>query len=290
MRLEIATCHTLPEPDPDQPLLLDALDRAGIDARLLAWDAPNQPEPQQPAPVLLRSTWNYPQQPEAFLRWAEACAARAPLWNDLETLRWNIHKKYLLDLYREGFEIVPTVLVARGQQEENLAALMDAKGWDRVVIKPAISAGSFRTCSVDRRDADTTGQEALHALCADADALLQPYITSIHDYGERSLVWIDGDITHAIRKSPRFAGQSESVTESACPIQPDELRLARAVFASRQHLLYGRLDVVRLSSDPLSPLAIMELELIEPSLFLKQSPEALEKFVKAIQSRLTSTK
>jgi len=98
---------------------------------------------------------------------------------------------------------------------------------------------------------------------------------------ERSLVWIDGELTHAIRKSPRFAGGSESVSDEQ-PIAPDERALAERVLAPLSgELLYARVDVVR-DDDAGGAPRLMELELIEPSLFLRQCPRALDRLASAI--------
>ena len=113
MRLRVATCTTLPEPDPDQAPLAEALAAAGITAELLAWDDPAV-DWDAPIPTILRSTWNYAQDLEAFLGWLARVAAAAPLWNPLEVCRGNSHKRYLLDLAARGVPTVPTTLIPRG--------------------------------------------------------------------------------------------------------------------------------------------------------------------------------
>jgi hypothetical protein len=122
----------------------------------------------------------------------------------------------------------------------------------------------------------------LHALLVDRDALVQPYLPSVETHGERALVWIDGHFTHAVRKTPRWSGENESVSD-ALAVEPDERalgELALAPLASR--LLYARVDVAR---DERGEPLLMELELIEPSLFLAQHASALSRFVDAIIRR-----
>jgi hypothetical protein len=106
---------------------------------------------------------------------------------------------------------------------------------------------------------------------------------SVESTGERSVVWIDGEITHAIRKTLRLAGGVESVSD-AVPIADDERAFAlRAMAAVRSDdLLYGRVDMIR---DEAGDLHVMELELVEPSLFFRQHRPALDRFVAAIQRR-----
>ena len=126
--------------------------------------------------------------------------------------------------------------------------------------------------------------EVVRELVTAGDAMAQPYIASVESYGERSIVWIDGEITHAIRKSPRFVGESEVVSD-VMPIADDERQLATDVLARARLLgspLYARVDMVR--DDAGRPM-LSEVELIEPSLFLRQSAHAMDRLVAAIARR-----
>ncbi len=280
MDIDIATCARLPEPDFDAGPLAAALASVGLQPRLTAWDGPGNDRP--PAPMtLLRSTWNYPLHPDRFLEWIEATAARSELWNRPDVVRWNLHKSYLLDLEKKGVPVTPTALVRKGSVV-SLSSILEERGWDRAVVKPAISAASYRTLRVEQGGREN-GEEHLRNLLRDGDALVQMYLPSVEGYGERALVWIDGALTHAVRKSPRFDGEDESVSE-AMPITAAERRLAdQAVEAVDGELLYARIDLAPdRSGDPV----VMELELIEPSLFFPQCPAALEQFVAGIRRRL----
>ncbi|MBU6379453.1 MAG: hypothetical protein KJS95_13110, partial [Gammaproteobacteria bacterium] len=117
-----------------------------------------------------------------------------------------------------------------------------------------------------------------------SDLLVQPYLDSVDDYGERALVWIDGEFTHAVRKTPRFAGGVESVS-AALPITAAERAVGEAALAALAggDLLYARVDVAPGADG--SPV-VMELELVEPSLFLLQHPPALQRLVDSILRRL----
>ncbi len=112
---------------------------------------------------------------------------------------------------------------------------------------------------------------------------MQPYVPSVDDYGERSIIFIAGELTHAIRKAPRFAGGIEQTT-GPYPIDDAERALAEAALAPyRDRLLYGRVDLAR---DAAGRPMVMELELVEPSLFLARSAYALERLVGALAARL----
>jgi hypothetical protein len=271
----------LPEPDPDQETLLGALREAGLAAAMLAWDDPGAPRPGAFDLCVLRSCWNYFRAPEAFLAWCAEADRTSRLLNPLSVVRWNLHKRYLLELEAAGVPVVPTVFLERGAPAD-LPALLGERGWDDVVVKPAVSAASFRTRRFRPGEA-AAGQELLAALLTERDALVQPYLPSAELSGERALVWIDGELGHAVRKSPRLAGDDERVS-AAVAIAPAEREVAeRAMAAGRARVglpfLYGRVDLL---SDEAGTLRVSELELIEPSLFLVQSPPALERLVRAI--------
>jgi len=270
----------LPEPDADLPPLLSALRATGLTAEVLAWDDP-EADFASARLTLLRSTWNYSERPAEFLAWVDRVAARSALWNRRDTVRWNAHKSYLHDLEARGVPVVPTHLVQRGATT-TLAEVKHARGWSEVVVKPAVSGGSRGTVRVTPGDLER-GETHLRSLASREDVLVQPYLPSVEGHGERAIVWIDGEATHAVRKTPRFLGDAESVS-AAIPIEADEADLARrAVAAAPGPLLYARIDVARDAGG--SP-RVMELELIEPSLFFPQAPAALARYVAAVEKRL----
>jgi hypothetical protein len=273
MDVALASCLELPEPDHDEEILLQALKAMGIEVAVLPWDDPRV-DWSAVRLTILRSTWNYQQHRESFLAWAAATARVSELW-----------KRYLLDLEASGISITPTEVIPQGA-DIALEFIRSDRGWRDVVVKPAVSASSFRTLRVRREDG-RLGENHLRELAADGDVLVQSYLPSVEDYGERALVWIDGDLTHAVRKRPRFSGDHESVSE-AVEISRAEARVAeRTIGCTRdlltESLLYARID---LAPGPNGDLVVMELELIEPSLYFKQSSSALERFVAAISAKL----
>ncbi len=294
-RVALVTCATLPEPDPDETILLDALNGAGMEARLLAWDAPpGHPKHADPSDFhicVLRSCWNYYEQPDDFLAWADRAAASSRLLNPAPVVRWNAHKGYLRRLARAGLPVVPTVYADKGSRA-SFADILRANKWEDAVVKPCVSAASFMTRRFGAGDA-IEAQRFLDELMRSRDAMIQPYMRSVDDSGERSIMWISGgggggggEATHAIRKSPRFAGQEESVSGSL-PASDNERdlfeRTLDAVPFAKGELLYARLDLM---PDARGDMLISELELIEPSLFLLQEPRALRSFVRAVAARL----
>ncbi len=272
MKLRIATCKSLPEVDVDAAPLADALLAAGIDATLLAWDDPAA-NWDEPVPTLIRSTWNYALDVGRFLSWIDRASAAAPLWNSPHVVRSNVHKRYLLDLQARGVPVVPTILARSGEPV--------SMPWSKFVIKPEVGAGSLDTRVFEPGDPEARGH--LERILARGFALIQPYIASVDDYGERSLIYIDGALTHAIRKAPRFAGDNERI-DGPFPIADDEREVAEAALAPyASSILYGRVDLAR---DDAGQPRVMELELVEPSLFFARHPPALERFVARLMREL----
>ena len=274
--LRIATCKQLPEPDPDQDVLGAALAAGGFAAALCGWDDPDV-DWDAPIPTVLRSTWNYPLAIDAFRAWIDRVSRAARLVNPPDVVRDNLHKRYLVELAARGVPVVPTTLVERGQ-----ACDLAAIAAPRIVIKPEVGAGSLNAKTFERDRGDAAALH-LHELTRTGAALIQPYLHSVDDYGERSLMWIDGELTHAIRKTPRFAGDAERI-DGPFAIADDERAVAEAALAPYvDQILYGRVDVAR---DDAGKPVVMELELVEPSLFFARHPPALDRYIAGLKRRL----
>ncbi|MEQ1823679.1 MAG: hypothetical protein ABL949_14315 [Fimbriimonadaceae bacterium] len=262
MRLAWVTCRELPEPDHDEELALSYLRENGFAASAEPWDDDVRWESFDAA--ILRSCWNYYEQPKAFLHWVDRASQATRLLNPAPILRWNVDKIYLFDLEQKGVPVVPTA------QEINL-------DWQEFVIKPRVSAGSYQTRVYTREQID----DAVAFMAEVENPIVQPYLSSVEGEGERSIIWINGEFTHAIRKNPRFDNDSEAVSEAYVP-SSEEMDIAeRALNVAPAGAKYARADVMR---DDDGLLRISELELIEPSLFLTQHPAALSHLANAIRS------
>lgn len=280
--IALATCREHPDHDADEAPLLAALRARGADVRMLVW---NDDEPRHPTElVVLRSTWDYYRDVDGFLAWVARAGRAARLLNPAHVVAANARKTYLRDLEARGVAIVPTAWAPRGSHV-SVDEILTSRGWTKIVIKPVVSAGSFKTRSFGASEA-LAAQAFLDELTAERDAMIQSWMPSVDGYGERSLVWIDGALSHAVRKAPRFAGGDETRVEPR-PIAPEERALAERILAPiAKELLYARVDVIW-DACPTNEarggtLRLMELELIEPSLFLQESPGALDRFADAI--------
>ncbi len=232
----------------------------------------------------IRSTWDYPARHREFLAWTQQVAASTDLWNPAPVVAWNSHKSYLLALARAGVAIVPTVVVPAGEPLD-LVELMDRHGWAEVVVKPAVSAGAVGTERVTRSQA--RGWAHGDADRSAPDRLVQPFAAEVTD-GEVSLVAVGGHVTHAVRKVPApgdfrvhaHLGGTELVHQ---PSRSELALAAAALEAVGEPLLYARIDCVTTPDGPV----LMELELIEPSLFLPLAPPAARQaLADAVAARL----
>lgn len=274
MRIALVTCAEWPQLyDDDQPLLRELRSR-DLPTDPVVWDDPAVDWATHDVAVI-RSTWDYTFRPEEFLAWADRVGAVTLLHNPAPVVRWNADKSYLRDLESAGVPIVPTAWV---DATADLSYLMEHHGWAEVVVKPSISAGARDTMRVDARDV-TAGQALLDALVARGTAMVQPYLRDVEAYGERSLLFIAGELTHTVRRRPALAGGSVDEADAAVAAA-DEIATAEAVLAQvKEPLLYARVDLVR---DDAGVARVIEVELIEPQLFLRFSDLAVVRLADAI--------
>jgi Glutathione synthase/Ribosomal protein S6 modification enzyme (glutaminyl transferase) len=236
--------------------------------------------------VLIRTIWDYHKHPAAFGQWLDRLdRLGVAMLNDSRLLRWNSDKRYLFELARLGVATIPTRLAHGSELARVLASMPGAS----VVVKPTISGGAWQTLRGE------VGDDAFAASVAQLptalDYLVQPYLPEIASAGEWSLLYFGGEYSHAVIKRPA-AGDYRVQSEyggSVDPVQPDAAILADAgnalsVAAAMGYgdLAYARVDGVISAGHFL----IMELELIEPFLFLAEQPLTAERFARQLVSRL----
>ncbi len=267
------------EIDPDAHLLLDALRAVDVDGQLCVWDDPKVAWDSYEL-VVIRSTWDYTKDRRGFLEWARSLPR---LCNPYSIVEYSTDKHYLSDLASRGHRIIPTTFCDVGDTPNFPASSF--------VVKPTVGAGSV---DADKYDPDAIADAAAHVTRlheAGRDAMIQPYVSSVDEVGERGLVFIDGTYSHSIRKGAMlhvdqldrhslFRLEQLSLADAA----PDSVAFAESVMAETQFrdLLYARVDLVQLNEG----WAIMELELVEPSLFLSFRLDAAANLASAIKARV----
>jgi glutathione synthase/RimK-type ligase-like ATP-grasp enzyme len=280
--IALATSSQHPELAPDDRLLLAALRAEGADAEPAIWDLTGYPWASRRL-VVIRSTWDYVGRREAYLAWAESTARLTPVENDPATLRWNTDKGYLADFERRGHAVVPSTVLEE-TTTSGLERLLAARGWDEAVVKPLVGASGRDTFRVRAGRVAAAG-EPLAAAVARARMLVQPFLP-VTEEGELSLLFFDGNFSHAARKRPavgEFRVQ-EQFGGSTLPAvaAPEEVALGRRILEGLDRSpLYARLDFLRSPEGWL----LSEIELTEPSMFLALDPAAPARFARAVLAR-----
>ena len=229
--------------------------------------------------VMVRTPWDYFHRLGEFLAWTDRVASVTRLVNPATVLRWNTHKRYLLDLRDRGVPIVSTVFLPRGTCPPGPSSLASIASL--LVVKPAVDIGAFGAMRADATD--PTLARHLSGLLQRGDVLVQPFIPSIQDRGEVSLVFAGGLYSHAVRKVPKpgdYRVQSHHGGRVLLHAPSDEeIHMARAALdAAPAPCAYARIDLVSTADGP----RLMEMELVEPELFLPLARESAGRFADAL--------
>ncbi|MDX1481422.1 MAG: hypothetical protein R3315_07095 [Woeseiaceae bacterium] len=265
----------------DADLAFPALERLGWTPEWLRWREPSVDWKSFDA-AYLAATWDYPEDPDLFLATLESIEhAGTVLVNSLDLVRWNLPKTYLRELEASGVRIVPSRWFERFP-DCDLALEFERFSAERLIVKPVISTNALNTFLLDRNSARQRSP-ALGAAFRERPFVVQPFMPAVQSEGEFSLFRIGEGFSHGILKRPKsgdFRVQEEyGAALRAVPVS-GELEEAgqKALDALPSRPLYARVDLVR---DDAGRLCLMELELIEPSLYLRMDDDAPERFARA---------
>lgn len=250
--------------------------------------------------IVMRSPWDCMETVEnrqRFVAWIEALQEMdIPIQNPAALMLWLLNKAYLKDFEFAGIPIVPSHIIKKGQ-DVDLEAWLDTYG--QVILKPCISAGAQGLFCLSNREEIRSREGAIQHALADADYLIQPFISTIQAQGEWSLIYIEGEYSHAVHKMPakdgflihtqhggRFQYQDPPseilhLGNQAAKGLPSIFQQASGI--SGMSPLYLRIDIIPGSEGPL----LSECEGVEPALFFRANPGSEERFVKAMLRRFT---
>jgi glutathione synthase/RimK-type ligase-like ATP-grasp enzyme len=281
-RVAFVTYRGLPELNDDDRRAATAVADLGLRVDAVCWDDPDV-QWLAYAAVVVRTTWDYHHRAGEFHAWIDRLdALGARLWNPPRILRWNTDKRYLTRVEHPYLRPPPTAILYRGSAVD-LRRLLESRGWDESVIKPTISADGFSTerTSLDRALSD---QPLLGAMLARGDVLIQPLVPEIRTAGEISMMFFGGAFSHAVIKQPQtgeFRVQERlggRITRTDAPrVLVDSARELLERWAPGS--LYARVDVVEAADR----FVLMEVELVEPSLYLEHDPPSADAFALAIR-------
>ena len=285
----LVTYAGVPDLTPDDRLLADSLGRVGIHSVPAVWDD-RTVDWTAFAALVLRSCWDYHRRLDEFLGWVSRVErAGVPLVNSPGLIRWNTRKQYLTSLADRGVAVVPTTWIPP-HPKPSLRELLDERQWDEAVIKPAVSASAHNTWRVSRATL-AEAQLRLEQAGGEGWMMLQPYIEEIERDGEWSLLFLAGEFSHAVIKRPRpgdFRVQSELGGSYARAEPPPALiaDASRALSAAPGRTLYARVDGCAVEGR----LLLMELELVEPVLFLGEAPGSAARLARGVADLLALTR
>jgi hypothetical protein len=276
MKIALLTSKDELDKYPDEQPFIEELNEQNVDFTWVVWDQKDI-NWNQFNKVIIRTTWDYQANYEHFLEvLTEIENSKATLENPLSIVKWNVDKSYLFELEKAGIDIVPTEELTSIDESYFSSSRKD------IVLKPTVSASAHDTFKLN----DNNLKENITAI-NDAfkrkTMIAQPFVPSIQSEGEYSLFYFYGKLSHAVCKKPKagdFRSQ-EQYDSSVTLIQPEELLLQAAqklVDYKCSKLAYARIDMVRFEGK----FCLMELEIIEPSLYFKYDQMASKNFIKAI--------
>jgi len=279
-RCAFLTMDSLDEFEVYDDLLIKPLSQLGWSVDMVSW-RDRQVDWNTFEAVIIRSPWDYQQDAQLFMQVLEEIdQSSARLENPLDLVKWNIDKTYLRELEQEGILIVPT-LWGRRLEAEQLDKAFKQLDTRELVIKPTVSANADDTFRVKQEVKLQTKREMLRTFY-DRAYMIQPFMKSIVTEGEFSLFYFGGEYSHTILKTPgkgdfRVQEEHGGILASVEP-ETKLLKRAQQTMARLQpQPLYARADYVRTEDDDF---ALMELELIEPSLYFNMDPESPRRFAR----------
>jgi glutathione synthase/RimK-type ligase-like ATP-grasp enzyme len=284
MNLGILTCQKLPQLLESDQKLIPLFTAHHFDVEAVIWDD-SAVDWSTFDYLIFRNTWDYYEKEVAFNKWLEKIKQLGiPTFNSIATIQKNKHKFYLKELQSKGVLVLSTIFLEKNTSIP-LAEIIP-QHWQKMVIKPAFSAGSYLTKLVDRIDLEEIETE-FAAHFSTKDFLIQEYRPEIKIVGETSFIFFNGKFSHAVNKKPvendfrvqfQYGGKYSLIEPSSDSIQQAEAILTHF----HEKLLYARVDGIIIENQ----LHLMEVELLEPDLYFDLAVGSRERFVNAFLEEL----
>ncbi|WP_293787720.1 hypothetical protein [uncultured Pedobacter sp.] len=261
--------------------LLHFLKGKGLNVDLVIWNNPHINWEDYPL-AILKSPWDYFDLIQDFYTWLKRLETKkVKLLNPIEVVRWNSDKRYLKEIEADGLKIIPSVFINK-QDRVTLKHYFEKFNTNRLIVKPCISGGAKNTFKITINDIDAIELQ-LNQLIQEEDFIIQPFLPEILENGEWSFIFFNGTYSHSLIKKakPGDFRVQPAHGGSVHPQSPNHELIAIAqqyVDLFAKNCLYARVDGTFVNGEFL----LMELELIEPFLFLNTAPENYERYYKAL--------
>lgn len=297
-RVTLATAAQMPDLYPDETGLLNALASRGVDPRIAIWNDPNV-DWDDAGLVVIRSVVDYAAHREEFLEWARSLPK---VLNHADILAWNSDKHYLLELEKRGLPTIETTWLSadKGYTKHQVHSRFPARG--DFVVKPGVSSGvrdvgRYSAASIPQRQAAI--KQVMNLLSSGRDVMIQRYQEVVEILGERSLIFLNGLLSHTVDKNALLMRDSvtgqriQEVQVHARPATDQELRWGEEIrvvlhsyvrerMGRDEQFLFNRVDIV---PDGEGSFFVMEVALVDADLYLGSTPNALDNFADAITMR-----
>ncbi|MBI4244258.1 MAG: hypothetical protein HY606_09240 [Planctomycetes bacterium] len=280
--IALVTCKDYPDLAKDDLLLMEPLKKMGFQIDIKLWDSKTDWDRYDS--VIIRSTWDYHQRVSEFSGWLDHLESKkARVWNPVSLIKWNINKKYLYDLEKNDIPIIPSIFVEKNSSID-LKTILVENSWETAVIKPVISAGARNTFKVSINEISNIKDQISNLLTLQ-DLMIQPFISDIQVNGELSFIFFGDQYSHCVIKKPASGDYrvQEKLGGTTSIYRPDLNSIAsakRVVDQIKQKTLYARVDMIPSNSE----LLLVELEIIEPALFLQHYAPAAQRFAESLRS------
>ncbi len=279
MKIGILTCARLPELLESDQKLIPLFAKENISAKAVVWNDESVDWTQFDY-LIFRNTWDYYQKEIVFNQWLKKIESSGiKTLNPISVIQKNKHKFYLKELEKIGILILPTIFLKKNSNPD-LQTLIP-ENWQKIVLKPAFSAGSYLTKLIDRNELEFIQTEFKEHFETN-DFLLQEFRPEIKEVGETSFIFFNGKFSYAVNKKPtesdfrvqiQFGGKYTLIEPNAHLVSQAELVLSKIP----EKLLYARVDGIVIENK----LHLMEIELIEPDLYFDLACGARERFVES---------
>ncbi|MFB6345733.1 MAG: RimK family alpha-L-glutamate ligase [bacterium] len=279
--IALATDSDHPELHPGFRQFADVLEERGLNPEPVQWTSDTSWSDYDT--VIITSTWDYVQNFDAYRSWIDTLeASSAQVWNPVDVLRWNMNKMYLKDLRESNQSIVPSVFLPAGTSVP-VNRIVEEKNWSEIVIKPLVGAGASDLKKFDGESLDEA-QEWLDRLADNHGAIVQEFQESIRENGEWSFVFFNREYQYAVKKEPAQDDYRVQIahdgTREGEEAPPGLIRQAQsAVDSITKPFLYARVDALANNGQ----LQLIEVEMVEPDLYLEYSENGPEAFADALE-------